>query len=169
MKARKIAPSQRNFQYPKSYFFRQAFEYIALVVLAIILLAVIRAPIEWNAIIITPVIVLFLFFGISPLLTSHELRRRELILRQGWYFRTAIPLANIRDVEMLDRGKVGLKSTLGRPILYVTSSEHGLISIKLKTPIRIMYIWGKKVEEIIISVRQKERFLEELADRLHKL
>ena len=164
-----MALKMKDFSYPKFIFFRRAVMYVALIPIVLLLLRFIDAPLLWLAVFFIIFFILFMVFGISPILTKHTLTRRRLILRHGWHFKLEIPIKDIEEVETAEWGKVGLKGSTGTHTLYVTSSEHDLISIKLKSPMRTVHLLGRKVDMIVINIEGRESFLRELNERIQSL
>lgn len=112
----------------------------------------------------------FLFLCVSPLLTDHWLTRSRLILRQGWYFRTAIrfaEIASIRPVPDLIPGRVplGVHRPLGRPTLFVTGGRTGLIEVRLARPRRFFQALGFLASEIVFDVADVQAFLDAFEER----
>ena len=113
--------------------------------------------------------VLFIF-GISPLLTQHWLTRSRVILRQGWYFRAAIPLQGIRSIGSAEdlaphRVPLGIHRPLGRPTLFVTGGRTGLVRIVLARPRRFLQAFGLPASEIVFDVARPKEFLEAFEER----
>lgn len=109
-------------------------------------------------------------FTISPLLTDHWLTRSRLILRQGWYFRAIIAIAEIESLEVSDeadsrRVPLGIHRPLGRPTLYVTGARTGLLTLRLSQPRRFWQSLGLFASEIIFDVRDPEGMRRALNDR----
>jgi len=169
MTARNIKFRKSRFQYPKVMFLKRAVNYIALVFFAMFLLAFFNAPLPWLIGFFAIFFIFILVFGISPFITSHVLTDRNLIINQGWYFRVTIPLTNIQDSKPMERGRSGLKGSMYENRLYVTTSDTNMVSIKLKEPIRIIYVLGKKVVELVINVDNMDIFTRELTERIHSL
>lgn len=129
-----------------------------------------------QAMYIDPVYVLFfiallvafiILFGISPLFTDHWVTLSRLILRQGIYFKASIPYDNIRSVDETDEmAKVGVKFYLFGRKVFVTTSRNGLVSIKLKRPMRFTLILGKLADEVIVNVDNPREFVSSLKERI---
>jgi hypothetical protein len=114
--------------------------------------------------------VVFLVLCVSPLLTDHWLTRSRLILRQGWYFRVAIPFAEIASVRPLadpvpGRIPLGIHRPLGRPILFVTAGRTGLIEIRLERPRRFLQALGLLASDIVFDVMDARGFLDAFEER----
>ncbi len=113
---------------------------------------------------------LFVVFAISPLLTSHWLTRSRLVLRQGWYFRTILPLAELTSVTSADestpgRAPLGIHRPLGQAALYVTGGRTGLVIARLEHPRRFLQAFGLPAEEIIFDVTDRAGFLAAVEER----
>ena len=169
MEPRRQGIKSRKFAYHPTFFILKSFQYAMYMIAVLFLLLLFQAPFLWLAGFMALFFVLLLVFGMSPLFTAHELTARRLIVRQGWYFQLSIPLRTIKEVHPLDHGRAGLKSAFGRPAIYVTSAESGLVQIKLKKPVRLALLLGKSVDEVIINVNERERLLEMMGERLHSL
>ncbi len=109
-------------------------------------------------------------FAISPLMTPHWLTRSRLILRQGWYFRVALPMSEIRSLLAADetvplRAPLGIHRPLGQPTLYVTGGRTGLVIVRLQKPRRFWSSFGLDATEIVFDVRDREGFLRAYAER----
>ncbi len=109
-------------------------------------------------------------FAISPLLTQHWLTRSRLILRQGWYFRFAMPLSEVVSLARADEGAplrapLGLHRPLGQPTLYVTGGRTGLVVARLNRPHRFWSSFGLEATEIVFDVDDREGFLRAAEER----
>lgn len=169
MKTQKVGLEYEDFPYPKGIFLIKAVQYLIIMLAAVFILTIFKPPVIWFVLFFVLFFIPLIIFGISPLLTSHRLTKRRLIIRQGWYFKAVLAVKNIEEVVPVDFGKVGIKSTPGRPTLYVTTSDTNLISIRLKDWTFTMYVWGKKVDEFVINVENRNRFIEELSERIRSL
>lgn len=112
----------------------------------------------------------FVLFAVSPLLTEHWLTRSRLILRQGWYFRAVIALAEIEDVNAADdvgqaRTPMGIHRPFGRPSLFVTGSRTNLVSLHLGSPRRFWQSFGLVATEIVFDVVDRAGFLAAIEER----
>ncbi|HYY49213.1 MAG TPA: hypothetical protein VFA17_11135 [Thermoplasmata archaeon] len=109
-------------------------------------------------------------FVLSPLLTDHWLTRSRLILRQGWYFRAVIPLADIESASPADdtsrtRIPLGIHRPVGQPTLFVTGGRTGLVSLRLRRPRRFWQSFGLYATEILFDVTDREAFLAGFEER----
>jgi hypothetical protein len=127
-------------------------------------------PIVPAAVFLTLLALVFLIFALSPLWTSHWLTRSRLILRQGWYFRAILPLADLQAVISADeatpvRAPLGIHRPLGQPTLYVTGGRKGLVVAKLREPRRFWQAFGLSATEIVFDVADRAAFLQALEER----
>ncbi|QLH75139.1 MAG: hypothetical protein HPY73_06605 [Methanomassiliicoccales archaeon] len=72
-------------------------------------------------------------FGLSPLLTSHEVHETYIVLRQGWYYRNRIDLSDIISMTRVKNGpwSYGLHF-IGNNTIYVNGRTKDLILLELK-------------------------------------
>ena len=120
-----------------------------------------------SMILFLEVTILFLF-GITPLLTYHEILDDQLFLRIGWIFRASIPLSKIERVERIERGPIrtGVFFRLSRPELFITSRRYNLIGIKLREKQRFPWALWKKADKIIFDVIDTNTLVNLLETRL---
>jgi hypothetical protein len=156
-------PRSVDFPYSKSVFLQR----LVLQVIVVMLVAVTLSPLFlgikllYSAAILGAILVYIVFSSLSPFLTSHTLTPEKLILRQGWYFITTIPIGDIESVETTEEpSKVGVKFSIAYRKVYVTGTKFGLIKIKLKDPKRFPMALGKNADEVIFDVQDRERFIE---------
>lgn len=121
-----------------------------------------------NAMVALAVITIFaivLFFGISPLLTSHEITGNFLILRQGWYFNRAIPLKYVDNADHFSGKTYGL-SIKYRPHLrrlYVLTDERNKIILTMRDDVYIkIFLRRNAVREIVINVNNTKTFIDKI-------
>lgn len=158
-------PRSVEFSYSKGVFLQRLVLQTIMVMLVVVLLSSFFLDIKplYSAIILGILGVYMVISSISPLLTSHTLTSEKLVLRQGWYFKTTIPVEDIESVETTDEpSKVGVKFSITHRKVYVTSSKFGLVKITLKEPTRFPMVMGKRAEEVIIDVEDRLRFVEVL-------
>jgi hypothetical protein len=111
-----------------------------------------------------------LLFAVSPVLTEHWLTRSRLILRQGWYFRVTLPMADIISLAAADetmplRVPLGIHRPLGQPTLYVTGGRTGLVLVRLGRPRRFWSSFGLEATEIVFDVDDRAAFLRAYEER----
>jgi hypothetical protein len=169
MKAKKMAIRQRKYSYPKLPLLRTTFEFVIIIVGMMLILAFINAPLEWLLFFLLILLVMLLVLGISPLITSHTLTNRRLIIRQGWHLKIELMLGNIENIEPMEGGLKGFVSAPGRTALYVTSTKFDQVSIKLKKPIRLIFALGKLIDEVIICVENRNKFIEDVKGAVQSL
>ncbi|MBC7107885.1 MAG: hypothetical protein H5T41_03725 [Methanomassiliicoccales archaeon] len=124
-----------------------------------------------SAVLFLEAAVLFLF-GVTPLLTYHEILDDQLFLRVGWIFRASIPIANIERVERIERGPIirtGVFFRLSSPELFITSRGYDLIGIKLREKQRFPWALGKKADKIIFDVLDADTLINLLETRLKSI
>lgn len=156
-------PRSVEFSYAKSVFLQRLVLQTIMVMLVVLLLSSFFLNIRavYSAIILGLLVVYIVISSISPFLTSHTLTSEKLVLRQGWYFKTTIPVEDIESAETTDEpSKVGVKFSIAYKKVYVTASRFGLVKITLKEPTRFPMVMGKRAEEVIIDVEDRLRFVE---------
>ena len=91
--------------------------------------------------------------GVSPIMTNHSLTENDLVLRQGWLFRSFIPRDEIRSISVLDRGpqRTGVFFDFKGTSVYVTTQRFGLIRLTLKHPRRFNWALGKKTDQVVFD------------------
>jgi hypothetical protein len=169
MKAKKMAIKQRTYTYPKIPLLRTAFEFVIILVGILLILAFIKTPLEWFLFFFAIFLTMLLVLGISPLLTNHTLTNRRLIIRQGWHLKIEIMLRNIKSVEAIEEGLKGFVSAPDKNALYVTSTKFDQVSIRLKKSIRLTFAMGKLIDEVIICVENRSRFIEDINGSIQSL
>jgi hypothetical protein len=153
----------------KMFYFTTILLFLSLILTLFVMLVIVPVDITWISIITILFISILLVFGISPLLTKHQIAEDKIILKQGLYFKAVVPLGNIRDVKSTDiNAKIGIKFSLTKPILYVTTSKINLISIKLKKRKRFGYAWWKRADEIIFNVDDPKGFIKLVEEKMEE-
>ncbi len=109
-------------------------------------------------------------FAVSPLLTQHWLTRSRVILRQGWYFRVALPFSDVVSLAAANettplRVPLGLHRPLGQPTLYITGGRTGLVLVKLRHARRFWSSFGLEATELVFDVGDREGFLRAYEER----
>lgn len=156
-------PKSVDFSYSKSAFLQRLVLQTIMAMLIMVILSPFFLDIKllYSAIILGSLGAYMVISSISPFLTSHTLTPEKLVLRQGWYFRTTIPVEDIESVETTDEpSKVGVKFSIAYRKVYVTGSRFGLVKITLKEPMRFPMVMGKRAEEVIIDVEDPSKFVE---------
>ncbi len=161
------APKRKEFAYGHSFFVQRLALFCALAAVILGILGLqFQAPPEWMAGFGALFTVYILVWGVSPLLTTHWLTTSRLVLRQGWYFRGAFPLRGIESASKFeDRVPLGIRVSFGRQRLYVTGSQVGLVSVRLRTPRRFWAVLGMSADEIVFDVDSPDAFLEAFGAR----
>lgn len=113
------------------------------------------------------VIVLILVFSVSPILTAHRLSDREIVLKQGVYFRAKIPLDSIRTVRRIDSGprRTGTWFRIFEKALYVTTRRYDLIEIQLKAEQRFGWALWKSADRVVFDTLDNARLLNAMEAR----
>lgn len=157
---------RQEFAYGRGFFYLRAFLLLVLFTFALLFLALgTVTPSSWIAVIAALLVAYLFIVGLTPLLTKHVLLRSRLILRQGWYFRSIVPLEDAEAIGPWDgEAKYGLRITTRR-VLYVVGSPHNLVSLRLRTPRRFPQVFFLKAREIVFDVDDRERFLAAVAAR----
>lgn len=111
-----------------------------------------------------------LLLVLSPLLTQHWLTRSRLILRQGWYFRAVIRIADIEALTAAEdagrlRVPLGIHRPLGQPSLFVTGGRTGLISLRLRSPRKFWQSFGLSASEILFDVTDRPALIAAFEER----
>jgi hypothetical protein len=156
-------PVRIDFSYSKSVFLQRLMLQTIILMLVIVLLSpfFLGVKLLYSAIIIVVYGTYMVISSISPVLTSHTLTSEKLVLRQGFYFITTIPIGDIESVETTDEAsKTGVKFSVAYRKVYVTGSKFGLVKIRLKDPKRFAMVLGKMADEVIIDVDDRLRFVD---------
>ena len=165
------APKRKEFPYGPSFFLQRLLLFAALagVILGILGLQV-GAPLEWMAGFSVLFAAYITVWGLSPLFTVHWLTTTRLIVRQGWYFRAVFPLRGIESVSKFEgHVPLGIRASISRQRLYVTGSQVGLVSVKLRVPRRFWAVLGMSADEIVFDVDSPDAFLEAFGARKDSL
>jgi hypothetical protein len=161
-------PKRLTVPYPKSYFYGRTVYHIVIMSPVLAVLALFAGA---ETLHLTLLAVLFIVYivvmDLTPTFTDHWLTRSRLIIRQGLLFKTVLPLREVASVERTDEtAKVGVKFQLRSNRLFVTSSRANLVLIRLKAPRTFPWALGKRADEIVINVEDREGFLNEMEARL---
>lgn len=150
----------RAFRYGRTFFYLRALLLMVLFAAALLFLGLqTLTPGAWLGVIAGLLVLYLLVVGLSPLLTHHLLTRTRLILRQGWYFRSVIPLGDVEKVGPWDgEPKYGLRISLTRT-LFVVGSASNLVSVRLRTPRRFPQVFFLRAREIVFDVEDRDAFL----------
>lgn len=162
------APSRKRveFAYGRGLFLQRLVLLVVLAAALLVFLAFLPTPPFWLVLTGAALGVYLGVSGVSPLLTNHWLTTTRLILRQGWYFRAAVPLRSITSAQPFEgEPKLGLSASWGRRRLYVAGSKQGLVVVRLAAPRRFWQVLGAEVDEIVFDVDAREQFLAAFAAR----
>ena len=165
------AGKRETYSYSKMHFYIRSIIYSMLLIsAALIFRGLTIEALPWFIFLVTLLFIILAVFGISPLFTSHWITRTRLILRQGWYFRSIIPMKDIESVDVYDgEPRMGLSLSTRSSILFVTSSRFDLLEIRLKKPRVYWQMLGLRARRIVVNVDERDRMLESLRTRLSLL
>jgi len=153
----------------KMFYFTAILLVLSLIFMFFVMIVIGPVNIMWTAIIVILFIFILLVFGISPLITKHEIAEGKIILRQGLYFKAVVPIKNVKEMGFTDINvKKGIKFSITEPILYVTTSKINLIYIKLKRQRRFGYAWWKRADEIIFNIDNPKKFIDSVEEKMEK-
>jgi len=112
------------------------------------------------------ILVLVAIFGISPMLTAHEIDGERLVLRQGLQFKAVVPLENIRDVRRVDTGprRTGTWSRSFGSTLYITTRRHDLIQIHLKKRQRFSWAMWKEADVVVFDALDNPQLMKSMEE-----
>jgi hypothetical protein len=160
-------------EYPKHWFVILAI-LLWLVDLLAFCSAYVAEESDWRTswLIITPLVaaLIFLFF-VPPMFTHHLVGDRGLLIRMGLLINLTVPYEWIVEVKETYVHRGGLRIGVGVryfPIskaLFVTSSFSTLVKIRLDGEHAIGGVRKKRVEEIVLSVKSVNLFLDALTER----
>lgn len=128
------------------------------------------ARIMWSACAVGiggPLLLLF----VPPLFTSHHLGEKGMHLRMGLLVNTTVPYKYIKAVTdgRVSFGSVmigiGVKYVAKRKTVFITASFRDLVSIKLDGPQQLGTPLRPLVENIVMTVTDKEGFVALVKDR----
>lgn len=158
---------RRDFAYGRMFFYTRALGFLAVFAFALAILAFQTVtPREWVAFLGALFAAYLVVVGLSPLLTKHSLLRSRIILRQGWYFRSVLPLAEAESIGPWDgEPKYGLRISVARRVLYVVGAGQNLVSIRLREPRRFAQVLFITAREIVFDVDDRDAFLAAVEQR----
>jgi hypothetical protein len=166
-----VAAKRLTFAYGRAFVIGRLGFLLGLVVLVALTIAITPSFPLLTATILGVILAAYaVLFVLSPLLTEHWLTRSRLILRQGWYFRVVIPLADIESLSPSDetsraRVPLGIHRPIGQPALFVTGGRTGLVSLRLRQSRRFWQSFGLHATDILFDVTDRERFLAGFLER----
>lgn len=143
---------------------------VAFVLVGVFLVLAPSLPLAPLAVFVAFLVATTVLFAVSPFFTQHWLTRSRLILRQGWYFHVAVPLAEIASLGPADehisyRVPLGIHRPLGQPVLYITGGRSGLVLARLTRPRRFWSSFGLAASELVFDVEDREGFLRAYEER----
>lgn len=156
----------RSFPYSRRSFVQNLAFTGAIIPVTLALFALVDTELLYPGIIVVLEIAVFVVLGVSPLMTTHELADGMLVLRQGWYFKAEVPVAEIRSAERLPRGpaRTGVFFRLTSSTLFVTSRSTDLVEMRLKSKRSFGWALGKKADRVIFDVEDTDALLRVLKD-----
>jgi hypothetical protein len=88
---------------------------------------------RWAMALVAAILSLTAFiFGFSPLLTKHEIHDTHIFLRQGWYYKNMIELADIVSIKRVSKGPWSYGAHyIGGGVVYVNGRTDDLILFEL--------------------------------------
>lgn len=154
----------RSFPYSRRSFVQNAVFIGAVLPVTLAILVMVDADLAYISIIVALEVLAFVVMGISPLLTAHELCDDALVLRQGWYFRSRVPLNEISSANAVERGpaRTGVFFRLTSSTLYVTSRHTDLIELRLKRKRPFGLALGKRADRVVFDVEDTASMLRAL-------
>ena len=169
----RIKSEPTRVDYPKHWFVILAILLVLVDILAFYS-AYVSEESDWRTswLVTTPVIAVLIFlFFVPPIFTHHLVGDRGLLIRMGFLINLTVPYQWIVEVRETSVHRGGLRIGVGVryfPIskaLFVTSSFTTLVKIKLNSEHMIGGIRKKRVEEIVLSVKSANFFLDALTER----
>lgn len=161
------SPTRQDFTYPKGFLFLRLILILMVVAFMLMLVSMFSIFGAWSVFLIVLLAVHLIVVGVSPFFTNHWVTLARLVLRQGLYFKVSIPYTEIESIGMTNEvAKYGVKSSWVRDKLFIATSQHGLVSIRLRNPIRFLLVLGKSATELIVSVDEPERFVYAVQERM---
>ncbi len=161
-------PKRVEVRYPKGPLYVRAASHLFAMAILLVILSLFAGAGGLQLGLLAAVFILYLLIvDISPLLTDHWLTRSRLVLRHGLLFKAILRLSNVVGVERTEeKARVGVKFALRSARLFVTSSPDNLILIRLREPQKFRLALGKRADEVVINVADREEFLEAVWERL---
>lgn len=128
------------------------------------------ARIMWSACAVL-ICVPLLFLFVPPLFTAHYIGEKGLRLRMGLLINITVPYKHIRAISdaKVTFGSVmigiGVKHVAKGKTLFVTASFKDLVSIRLDGPQQFGSLLRPSVENVVVTVKDKEGFVALIKDR----
>ncbi|MCK4455746.1 MAG: hypothetical protein KAU99_05305 [Thermoplasmata archaeon] len=161
------SPTRQDFSYPKAFLFLRLILILMIIAFLLMLMSMFSIFGAWSAFLIVLLLIYLIVVGISPFFTNHWVTLARLVLRQGLYFKVSIPYTEIESVGTTNEvAKYGVKSSWVKDKLFIATSQHGLVSIRLRNPIRFLLVLGKSATELVVSVDEPETFVNAVRERM---
>lgn len=112
-----------------------------------------------------------LFVLVPPMFTSHYIGEKGIRLRMGLLMNSTVPYRYIRSISDTRVGfgsvmvGIGVKFVSKRKLVFVTSSFRNLVAIKLDGPQQLGGPLRPLVDQVVLSVKDKEGFVALVKDR----
>jgi hypothetical protein len=126
--------------------------------------------IMWSGCAVVICVPLLILFG-TPLFTAHYIGEKGLRLRMGLLINTTVPYKHMKAVSdaQVSFGSImigiGVKHVSKGRTMFVTASFKDLISIRLDGPQQLGSPLRPLVENIVLTVKDKEGFVALIKDR----
>lgn len=159
---------EKIFPYSKKSFMLDLVVYsVAAAIIILLLVYVARLDTLSTAVGTLIMAAILIVFGVSPLLTDHEVVGDRIVLRQGWYFRASIQIGSVKKIEHLEKGplRTGVFFLVLQPTLYITSKRHDLVMLELREKRRFGWALGKRADKIVFDVTEPDRFFRTIEER----
>lgn len=164
------SPARMDFPYPKGFLYLRLVLILTLIFFLLMLSTYFSFVGFWSISLLIVLLVYLVVVGLSPLFTNHWVTLTRLVLRQGLYFKVSIPYSEIESIQLTNEvAKYGVRSSWARDKVYIATSQRGLVSIRLKNPIRFLLILGKSATELIVSVEEPDRFVNAITEKMELL
>ena len=162
-----MTPGENKFSYGHLLFYMRM-GYISVFFISALLILVPGSSIAYMAAFICLYMVCLVVFGITPLMTRHEVGYGGMILRQGILFKIEIPWEAIEGVEKLDALSMGygVTASIMKPRISLATIRNNLVLIRLKRARRFISVLWKQADEIIIDVNMPDTFIERAEEHL---
>ena len=161
------SPTRQDFSYPKAFLFLRLILILMIIAFLLMLMSMLSIFGAWSALLLALLLIYLIVVGISPFFTNHWVTLARLVLRQGLYFKVSIPYTEIESVGTTNEvAKYGVKSSWVKDKLFIATSQHGLVSIRLRNPIRFLLVLGKSATELVVSVDEPETFVNAVRERM---
>ena len=158
-----------DFAYDRKWIVRSTL-FLAVALVWVMLLIVFLLPFDLVTTVVMGLVVtvFFVVVGISPLWTEHSIEGDTIVLRQGWHFQMRVPLENVRAIELIDKvpKRLGIFTAHPRGTLNITSSNQGLVSLKLRRPQRFASLFWRSADVIVLDIKNREGFRQALEKEL---